>query len=262
MVSGNNGTSEVSIAVSEDVGNGINAMASTTICLNPLQSDLSTNVACNAPSAGGTGTASVSNSYNGYVGLSGEFGSVKLGQQFSRNFFTTLAGDVTGMGIGAAKTAGTHFQIANSFNYTSPSFSGVSVSYQQTLSDAATKQYTSYSIDYSAGALGLSYSSGKQGTATETVTAGNYDLGVAKVFVALASTSVTTDKNASAFGVSVPFGAITLTAASNKDSTGKTGTTMGATYNLSKRTTAYLTNVDTKYAADKNGNYVGIRHNF
>jgi len=82
------------------------------------------------------------------------------------------------------------------------------------------------------------------------------------VFYGSGTTSSTTDQNSSAFGVSVPVGAFTLTAASNKDSTGKTGTTLGATYNLSKRTSVYAVNVDNAYTTSSNGNYIGIRHNF
>jgi len=259
---GNNGTSEVSIGVSEDLGNGIKAIASSTICLNPMQGDLAGNIACNKPTAGGTGTSSAANSYNGYIGLSGEFGTAKLGQQFTRNFFTSLAADVNGRGIGGSQVGGTQGQIANSINYTSPSFAGVSVSVQQTLSDSATNKYNSYSLDYAAGALGLSYSSGKTGSTTESVVAANYDFGMAKVFYGTGTTSSTTDKNSSAFGVSVPVGAFTLTAASNKDTAGKTGTTLGATYNLSKRTSVYAVNVDNAYSTTGNGNYIGIRHNF
>jgi predicted porin len=164
LVSGNNATSEVSVGVSEDLGNGLKAIASTTICFN-ANTGSNNNGLCGAPTAGAA-TLTASPVYNQYVGLKSEdFGTLKIGQQFSNTFFASAAGDVFGRGLGGSPVGAAHAQIANSVNYTSPSISGVSVSYQQSLESAA-KTYTSYAINYSNGALSAGFASGKLDTTT------------------------------------------------------------------------------------------------
>ena len=86
---------------------------------------------------------------------------------------------------------------------------------------------------------------------------GSYDLGSAKVFVGRTTNEVSTNGEVvgstklteTTFGVSVPMGAVTLMAGTGKNTwtqNGATGsltgtdTVVGATYSLSKRTTAYF----------------------
>jgi predicted porin len=256
VVSGNNATSEVSVGVSEDLGNGLKAMAATSICFNAANGSSSAGM-CGAPTAGSAKLA-VGPTYNSYVGVSSaDFGTLKIGQQFSNTFFASAAGDVFGRGLGGSPVGAAHAQIANSVNYTSPSISGVSVSYQQSL-ESAVKTYTSYAINYSNGALSAGFASGKLDTTTENVIGASYDFGMAKLYAGSGTT--TGKKNQSTFGVSVPFGAISLAAATSTTDAGATQNTFGATYALSKRTSAFLTNTDTSTTAPIN--YVGIRHNF
>ncbi len=231
-------------------------MASTTICFN-ANTGSANNGMCGAPTAGAT-SLTVSPTYNQYVGLSSaDFGTLKIGQQFSNTFFASAAGDVFGRGLGGSPVGGAHAQIANSLNYTTPSFSGVSVSYQQSLQSAA-DTYTSYAINYSNGAFSAGFASGKLDTTTENVIGASYDFGMAKLYFGTGTT--TGAKDQSTVGVSVPFGAISVAAATSTTSTGATQNTFGATYSLSKRTSAFLTNTDS--SATSPINYVGIRHNF
>ena len=266
FVGGNNG-SELTFGVSEDLGSGLKAMASQTFIYSLTQGSTDNGPGAAAASAGAASTSNAStgsvNSYNSYVGLSSaDAGSLKIGQQFSNTFLTSLTGDVFGRAGWGSPAGGAQGQVANSLNYSSPSISGVSVSYQQGLDSSAS--YTSYSLSYSAGALSAGFASGKSGSTTENILAVNYDFGMAKLFAGSSTATGATD--ASTVGVSVPFGALSVAAATSKISSaattnpGATQTTYGVTYNFSKRTSAYLVNTDTTSSAPEN--YIGIRHNF
>ena len=261
LTGGNNAGSEMSVGVVEDLGNGLKAMGSTTICWNNAQGNGNTGMAlgCGLPSAGkSTGTGTIAMTYNNFVGLSSaDFGSVKIGQQFSNTFLAASTGDMTGRGIGGTLAGGVQAQVANSLSYASPSFSGVSVAYQQTL-DNSSAGYTNYAINYSNGGLNAAYASGKTGSTTEGILGASYDFGVAKLFAGSATS--TGSSTATNFGVTVPVGAITLGAQASKDSAAKNQTTLSGTYSLSKRTSVYLVNVASDAAAT--ANYVGIQHKF
>ena len=261
LTGGNNAGSEMSVSVAEDLGNGLKAIGSTTICWNNAQGNSNPGMAlgCGLPTAGKTATpGTIAMTYNNYVGLSSaDFGSVKIGQQFSNTFFASAVGDVTGHGIGGSLASGVQGQVANSLNYSSPSFSGVSVAYQQTLDNTAAG-YTNYAINYNNGGFSAAYASGKTGTTKESIIGANYDFGVAKLFAG--SATATDLSTASNFGVAVPVGAITLAAQASKDGSAKNQTTLSGTYSLSKRTSVYLVNVASDAAAT--ANYVGIQHKF
>ena len=258
LTGGNNAGSEMSVGVAEDLGNGLKAIGSTTLCWNNAYGSPKA-IGCGLATAGKTSNpGSIGYTYNSYVGLSSaEAGTVKIGQQFSNTFLTAASGDVTGRGIGGTLAGGVQAQVANSLSYTSPSFAGVSVSFQQTI-DNSVAGYTNYSINYSNGGLSAGYASGKTGTVTEGIYAASYDFGMAKLFAGAATS--TGSASASNFGLSVPFGAITLAAQASKDSAANNQTTLSGTYSLSKRTSVYLVNVASDAAAT--ANYVGVRHNF
>ena len=260
VVKGTNGGSEISFGVSEDLGNGLKAIGSSTLCFNQASGDKDWTATCGAPTAGQTASAVTSPiaHYNSYVGVSSaDAGTVKIGQQFSNTFLVSGIGDTFGRAaVSNYKAGGAQAQIANSLNYVSPSFSGVSVAYQQAL-DNTVASYTSYAINYTNGALTAGYASGKTGATTEQVFGANYDFGVAKI--SAGSTTSTGVKTATGYGVAVPFGAVVFAVGTSSDKDGN-ATQYGVTYMMSKRTSVYAAN------GVKDGSpsttLLGLRHNF
>jgi len=173
VIGGTNG-SEISFGVSEDLGNGLKAMASTSI-IHSLYDNISTgnlaNKAIGRDGASTAGAASVS-AYNSYIGLSSQdMGTVKLGQQFSPTFLASTIGDPTGRAAVSNYLAGGQTgQVANSITYGSPTISGITLAYQKVLANASTISaaegagYNSYSLTYSNGALNAAYSAANNST--------------------------------------------------------------------------------------------------
>jgi len=264
---GNNGGSEISFGLVEDLGNGMKAIASTSI-LNSLGDGTGAfgNAAIGTANTGATGSVS---SYNSYIGLSGEFGSVKLGQQFSPTFLTSAIGDVAGRSaLSNYLAGGLTGQVANSITYNSPSFSGFSLSYQKALDNTITaaqgQNFSSYSLTYSNGGLTASYAGSKNstdgttGALTESVAGVSYDFGVAKVHAGWSAANSAAEA-ATGYGVSAPIAGLNVFYGYQSQN-GANASQYGASYSFSKRTSTYLaqgvgtTNVKTTL--------VGIRHTF
>jgi len=245
MTTGMNGGSEFRLGGSEDLGNGLKADFVYTLQQNHNK-----------------GTDAIV-PYNSYVGLSGEFGSIKIGQQFSPLFFATTANDAMGGAAISGNLANGGGQVANSATYTSPSIAGISLSVQGSNNTPATKS-TGYSLTYAAGPFSASYASNT--TASDKAINGigaSYDFGMAKLF--LSSLTGGSAADATGYGVSVPFGAATLIASSSTKGTGVSDYTLVAKYNLSKRTVAYVQNrvTDaTAAGAAATTNSIGIQHAF
>jgi len=278
LIGGTNGN-EIDFTVSEDLGGGLKAIASTALLHSIADGNGNGGAGAAGPTHGSTyatldKSKSNTNTYNSYVGLSGEFGSVKLGQQFSNTFLTSATGDVHGRsGISNYQTGSNSGQIANSINYTSPSFSGVSLSYQQVLandngylSNHAVDPFNSWSVNYSAGAFAAGYaaSSANSGATKESVIAASYDFGMAKVH--LGTSTYTGQTSGLAYGLAIPVGAATISFGSSTgynalDAKKETAQMLQVKYDLSKRTNAYWAfknNITTSTIA----NVIGIRHNF
>ncbi len=237
------------------------------------------------------------------LGLSGGFGTVRLGRSYTPVFSVIGASDVFGTtGAGTVNVFGGNnnaVRSSNSIYYTSPSFGGVVANLMMKKNESTvvvdgvvtdtTVSGKSYSLTYGAGPLKVAYGYGKEigsadvttrfnaifGATTAVRTAGavavtdvdsyaktaalsgSYDLGSAKVLVGrtTAEFSANGEEVGSTkivetnVGVSVPMGAVTLMAGTGKNTwtqNGATGsltgtdTVVGATYSLSKRTTAYV----------------------
>jgi len=269
---GTNGGSEITFSVAEDLGSGLKAFGSTTIV--QTLGDSSAGYTGVQPTAGSsiataTATASPFGSYQNFIGVGGEFGSVKLGQFWSNTFLTSTVGDVMGR---AALTnqlfGGAQGQIANAVNYTSPTFSGVTVNYQKALdTTVGTEQYSSYSVGYSNGGLNVSFASGIAGITTKTrenIYAANYNFGMATLFAGTRNTSITSAASTSgtSYGVAVPFGATTVSVAMGSASSSIKNYQAMVNYDLSKRTRVYIHTANGTTAANPVTTQVGIRHNF
>lgn len=156
-----------------------------------------------------TGATTAGNFFgkNAYVGLAGDFGTVKLGNQES--LFKTEAAAFDAFGVSpvlavsklfVGNTLGGSWQ--NTIGYTSPNLSGLTVSAQHSAKEAtkntSAASYnggaTAVAVNYAAGALGLSAVYGDNRT-TDTNTGtlsnernrafllgGSYDFGVVKAF--------------------------------------------------------------------------------
>jgi len=270
MIGGTNG-SEINFSVTEDLGNGLKAIANTALLHSLTDGNGGAGAGGAASTHGGSSTTSGSNTntYNSYVGLTGDFGTLKLGQQFSPTFLVSAVGDVNGRsGISTYLAGGSSGQVANSATYTTPSLSGVSVSYQQVL-DSSVDSFSSWSINYATGGFSAGYASALIAGVSESVIGLNYDFGVAKIHAGYAT--LTDEKSSTAFGIAIPFGAFVATyststgynALSTTASTGdsETKNMVQVTYNLSKRTNAYYAYTN-NVTASTTTNIFGVRHNF
>ena len=250
------------------------------------------------------GTLNSLKQFNGrsVVGLSGGFGSVDLGRDYTPLFLLSNASDVDGFSPYTTTSAGI-VRRDSSFNYTSPNFSGFTVKAQvghntskTTLNGAvpvggeAKNNGLGLSGVYASGPLmvGLAYD-GQKGLsgAPETKALGlgaSYDFSVAKLFANVKQSKTTqaiapTESKDREFnlGVSAPLGAASLIAGVGRNktevagvSTTKTDFVLGADYNLSKRTKAYFRTGGDKQTSSSVGSAtvksvgygIGIRHVF
>jgi len=233
-----NGSSELFFTGSEDLGDGMKA---------------SFRLGFNASADDATGTPSNRISY---VGLSGGFGSVQIGQQWKPGFFVALAADPTVLS-GTAGLVGPGQLVAytaNSITYDLPSLvPGLAVQYQMGRGETAGSNAgnnSGYSLTYTSGPFSAAYAAGKM-TATSTttfttsvaattlatltenssvlnsnITNVSYDLGMVKVTAYSAATKVsgTTSKHSgSGFGLSIPVNASTRLAVLSSGATGTDG---------------------------------------
>jgi len=236
MTTGMNGGSEFRLGGSEDLGNGLKADFNYAFVQNHNSG------------------ASITN-YNSFVGLSGDFGSVKIGKLFTPLALATWGNDPMGGAANSGNLAnGAGTQPNNTITYSTPSIAGVSLSVQ---GNTESSKSSGYSLTYAAGAFSASYASNTTGTAKAINGIGaSYDFGMAKLFASNLTQSGA--DTATGYGVSVPFGAATLIASASSQGTND-NYTLVAKYNLSKRTVAYIQNASVNKSAT---NSIGIQHAF
>jgi predicted porin len=239
-----------------------------------------------------------------WAGLSGGFGAVRLGRSktpFTETVDMSDPFDTTGLSaIGLEQTPSG--RVSNGLFYATPNILGgfvVKALYgaldTSTNTTPGETTNTGLSVGYSAGPFAASFGLGNLEVVSSTSTletdgqalSGTYDFGAAKLFVGYAKTEQETSLIGSVenseinVGVTVPMGAVTLLAGMGRnsrttvsDTTGAeiaAGTgdgndwVLGAYYNLSKRTVAYVKagTVDKfDFGAKKTGSAIGIRHAF
>ncbi len=219
---------------------------------------------------------------NANVGLSGNFGAVALGRQYTA--YDALRGATNNQYDSNFATTGTVWnngvrdytnRASNSVSYTSPSFSGFSGAVVLGLGEnkvdglKATKNYSAH-LKYANGPILVGYAHQVENTRTTVAPIGNtadrkynlfagsYDFGVAKLTGGYnqAKQANAEDKEFQV-GVNVPFGAAAVSvgyARSKSDITGfngnkGTGVSLLGTYDLSKRTRLYAGLASTKVEA-------------
>jgi predicted porin len=262
------GTSQITFFGTEDLGGGLKA--------NFLyESDFNSTQQAGLANGLGNGGGEI------YVGLSGGFGSLKVGAPNLPSLTTQTAANPFGTKIGSgfgAMNAG-KVRKDNTMRFDSPAFSGFSaaiaystetkVDANPLIAVAAAGAMTDIALFYANGPLtaGInSYTVAGIGAAANNKlinTYVTYDLGMVKLGAgmytekdgAAASATVASgglDSQATNFSVSVPMGAVTLMAnygkkndksAANND---RTVTAIGAKYDLSKRTSVYARLVSDK----------------
>jgi hypothetical protein len=250
MASGGNGGSELTFTANDDLGNGMKATGSVTIINNPF-----------ASSTSGDGTTAATNAmrtYNSFVGVSGEFGSLKLGSQFSPAFFAANIADPFGQAVGTYNLAAAGQHTYGSYNYASPSIGGATIAYQGT----ADNSYSGYSVTYAAGAFtaAIAADTNDSTSTTTTVVAASYDLGVAKLSAG-STTATGGAKPATILGVSAPVGPVVLVYSASAKSGSSNDQNMGLVYPLSKKTNLTFVNYNGGSSATR-GNFIGIRTTF
>ena len=261
----------------EDLGGGLKAN---------FQLEMGVNADTGASSQGGLAFGR-----QAWVGLSGDFGSVNLGRQYTpifiatdtidpwdAGFNSTGGGKQAGVGTSTAGTLGlfgTPFRTNNTVNYSTNNLSGftgsVAYTFGEQAGDTSANRQIGLSGMYADGpvqvALAYNKANDLASNATKLVFLGGiYDFGVAKLHAAYGKTTTdlnTIDNKEWMIGTTVPFGAASLIATYTRvtnelvSSAGKGQQfAIGGTYSLSKRTNFY-----TNYARttnDANSNAGGI----
>lgn len=278
-----NGANQIVFSGSEDLGGGLKANFRLAQRFSP-ESGRNDGTANGRPTFQGEST----------VGLSGGFGSVKIGRAL-----TALQGSVAGTDPWGTLQQGSTYVLPNGYStdasqadgaglvrtdaitYSSPNFSGftAAVSYGPAASQAsgtvinAAKSLTSLWLSYAAGPVMVGGGT-EQNRTGDRVTAilGTYDLGVAKLGggyavvnpVAVGAADI---KNYNLM-VTAPVGAFLLKAGYARSKPDNAAATIkkvgiGLDYALSKRTTIYTSyGRNNALATDKSGYDVGIRHTF
>jgi predicted porin len=255
MTTGMNNGSEFRLGGSEDLGNGLKADFNYAFFQNHNAGSALTN-------------------YNSFVGLSGDFGSVKIGKLFTPLALATWGNDAMGgAAISTNLANGGGVQPTGSLTYTSPTIAGLTLSLQGNNQitkymdgdvEKTQKKSSGYSLSFATGAFSASYASNTiDGDKAINGIGATYDFGMAKLFVS--SLTQSGAKDATGYGISVPIGAATLIASASSQGTAD-NYELVAKYNLSKRTLVYFqnTNKDTGAAGTSavSTNSIGISHSF
>ena len=255
----NNGTSRLGVRGVEDLGGGLKAGFQFETGL-----DLDN---------GGNSGAFWSRQAN--IWLGGNWGTVKLGRQFTPSYLTTSTFELTGAALYSVlantyKFAGIGRRANSAFTYMTPNFGGFTAGVAYVTKTDLAKPKAAYDLGlmYANGPIGVGVSVNKFSTSKT-----NYQAGAKYSFgnFALAGSYTQASNAAKAvrrgFGIggSANFGAFTVTLDLTRDTknewTGKkyTNGVVEAKYALSKRTFVY----GAFLRLDDTNNYgIGVRHNF
>jgi len=270
---GPNGGNEITIGVSEDLGNGIKAVGAYTIIGSMTQN------------AG-------FKTYNSFIGFEGSFGSIKTGTMWNPIFLTSTISDATGRWGSTSQANPSELQNSNAITYNSPNFSGITVSVQQQLGTSSSTfagatyynstgntwlgsgfgDSTAYSVTYAADGIQLAYANSTDTYAGDTsLVAAAVDFGVVKLHYGHKTTNfddggaATSNTNANSIGISAPVGdslRVSIMSSSDDAATKTTSTNFAAMYSLSKRTQIYLQSATTTTTSSTSSTLLGWRHAF
>ncbi|MBP8149397.1 MAG: porin [Limnohabitans sp.] len=253
----------------EDLGGGLKASFHLEAGVN---NDDGTGSASNtnnqAVTGANAGTQGLTFNRRSTVSVEGNFGEVRLGRDYTPQFWSETAYDPfgtngVGTNIAAFKGGVTGVRASNSIGYLSPSFGGLKVWAQAYMGENASTNTAkagdgnAFRVSYDNGPLSvaLASSSTKTGLNVKNKTSnigGSYDLGVAKLFAQTNKTKIdgAQDIKGGLFGATAPVGAGTVRASLSSTAQGDVKSNqfaLGYVYSLSKRTDLYAT-----YASVKN----------
>ena len=261
----NNGNSRLGVRGVEDLGGGLKASFNFEQGINAESGKTDANTFQRAA----------------WLGLSGNFGSVRLGRSLSPSYYGMAAWELTGAANYSAAANQFGFVAAGSrndsqFAYTTPSFGGFSatVGYIMKPDNGGNAKYD-LNVIYANGpiAAALSYNKVKDFKGNASL-GGSYDFGVAKIAASWqdgykGGRGIEGQQKQSGFtiGGTVPVGAFSVTLDIARDTKAKdTDVVVEGKYALSKRTfayAAYYKDGEKKLTTGaKNHLGLGIRHNF
>jgi predicted porin len=215
------------------------------------------------------------------VSLSGGFGQIDLGREYTPHFWNQTVYDpfgTNGAGTSAALNTvsggGTTVRTNNAINYYTPTMGGFKLQAQiaqgEALSSAAAPDagnMTSFRASYDMGKLSAAVASGKTNVSagvdiTSTNYGAAYDFGVAKVMGSIFKDEKTgaADTDGYVFGLLAPVGPGTVRFAMSQSETGAAQvkkTAIGYVYGLSKRTDLYTTYASSKYSGGASDTFNG-----
>jgi predicted porin len=230
------------------------------------------------PDTGAVGSTSSFFTGRSIVGLSGGFGSINIGRDYTAAFWTALGGDVFGYdGVAAnAGVAGANgiqtVRFDNVISYASPKMGGFMLEASSAQKEAGARNGSAVRISYANGPIAASFATEKgQAGQTYNGIGASYDLKVARVNVlsSKGETIAGVKSEGMLLGLTVPMGALLLKASyGTLEVAGNTTvqqTGIGARYALSKRTdlyASYASNSKTAAGKKKDGTEIGLQHNF
>ena len=261
----NNGNSRLGVRGVEDLGGGLKASFNFEQGINAESGKTDANTFQRAA----------------WLGLSGNFGSVRLGRSLTPSYYGMAAWELTGAANYSAAANQFGFVAAGSrndsqFAYTTPNFGGFSatVGYIMKPDNGGNAKYD-LNVIYANGpiAAALSYNKVKDFKGNASL-GGSYDFGVAKIAASWqdgykGGKGIAGEQKQSGFtiGGTVPVGAFSVTLDIARDTKAKdTDVLVEGKYALSKRTfayAAYYKDGEKKLSTGaKNHLGLGIRHNF
>jgi len=269
--SGGLSTSRLGFKGSEDLGGGLTANFTFE-----QKIDLG-NGATNNPGAGTGQTFD----RQANVGLSGGFGTVKIGRGWNAMDDVYALGD-----SGFGDTALSASRVWDAFHgytgaadaqlyYATPSFGGFAAAVSTQLSGNAANKLTAFNVTYADGpiAVALGYEKDNAAGRKGTMLNGSYDLGMAKLLASYYTTNTGGAKvNSYQFGADIPLSdvmTVSVGYAAAKPKGGDTDSAIGIAvgYSLSKRTMLYggvrfESRKASNGVADGDLYAVGVRHTF
>lgn len=260
----NNGTSRLGVRGVEDLGGGLKA---------GFQFETGIDLDEGGTSTGGPGGGFWGRQAN--VWLGGNWGTFKLGRQFTPSYLTTATYELTGTAnysvlANTYNYAGVGSRANSAFAYVTPNMGGFSaaVAFVSKNDLGTNKNAWDLGLMYNNGPIGVGLSANKVANSkTNYQLGGKYNLGNFALAASYTQASDQAQLRRRGFGVgaSANFGAFTVTLDLTRDTknewTGKkyTNGVVEAKYALSKRTFVY----GAFLRLDDTNNYgIGVRHNF
>ena len=213
-----------------------------------------------------TGGAGNANAEDSYIDLSGDFGSVRMGD--TDDALDRMDGvmpsnwDNEGVAQGTAGVADTSHAIGGdgdaNISFISPNISGATIYGAST----AEGENNGVGVNYSAGPVTVMYQQGQNGTSEETMVAAEMSFSGLRLGFGTATTQASqaaAKVKYRAVGAQYSMGAATLTATSQKQVDGESYSNVGVSYSVAPGMTVVL---ESGSQEDQNGTYAHLNVTF